>query len=99
MVRKINESVNKEYYMVSCGGIYNYHKEKFYTMDEVRNFLESNIIEGPLQIIKCENITSNFKKYTNTEYRDSNGNKRNVNELGHREIFDTGITSVDNYID
>ena len=99
MVRKINESITNGYYEVSCGGNWNRHIERFYTENEVKDFLESNIIEGNLQVLKCEDVTSRFSKYVNTEYKDSNGNRRNVNNLGHDEIFDTGITSIYNYND
>ena len=95
MIRKLNESVDDIYYIVTYGGQWNHGQKKCISEYELKQFLDNNIFDGTVTIIKCENVTN---KYSDSIDHSGNYVRSDFTDVGNKQLFDRGITSADNLV-
>lgn len=97
MVRKLNESRNllyngEAYYEVSYGGSWNHGYKTFPSETTLRKFLDTHVMEPYVQIIKCQDVTNQFKNSVKTGLWQNAETQR-----GKDELYKGGITELDKY--
>lgn len=97
MVRKLNESRNllyngETYYKINYGGTWNHGYDTFTSETALRKFLETHVMEPYVQIIKCQDVTNQFKNSVKIGFWQDAKTQRGKDELNKN-----GITELDKY--
>ena len=97
MVRKLNESRKplhngETFYEVSYGGAWNNGVSTLTSETALRKFLETHVMEPYVQIIKCQDVTNQFKNSVKTGLWQNAETQR-----GKDELYKDGITELDKY--
>lgn len=91
----IKENVDKRpVYKVTYGGTWNHGSRIFYSENELRDFLESNIFDTKVTI---QYIVDKTDKYDDIITKTVS--RKGLTKAGYDEIFKDGITSRDNVLE
>lgn len=94
---RMNEAVNT-FYRINWGGNWNHGSEIFYSESELINFLSTHIFDTKPKIEKVEKINNiKYAKYLSYSYDDDITNI--LTDRARKELFDRGITSINNLKD
>ena len=93
-ISNLNESVNDFYYVVNYGGVWNSGSKKCYSETELKTFLATHIFDTMPEILCIKNEINKWDKLLNIK----TSSNTNLTNSGRKDIFDKGITTIDNEI-